>query len=410
MSDPMQEVVVIGGGPAGATVATLVQRAGHHCVLLERETFPRYHVGESLIPGANRVLDRLGLLGRMKTSTFTKKHSVRFVSRSGSESFPFYFGENIQGDRSRVWQVERSEFDRFLLENASAAGVDVRQNAFVEEVLFDGDRAVGVCVRTDGHTATLGARVIVDASGRATVLGRQLGLRSAVPGLTKAANWGYYRGGERIGGIDAGETTVFLRPGGAWLWYLPLPRDRVSVGIVADATRLTGRAPEKLVSVHEQAIAECETLARRLGRAVRLDPVRSLPLLAYYNRRTVGNGWVMVGDARGFLDPIFSYGVSFALSSAELTADTIFDALESDDVSASSLGRLDRRLSGGFEVLRRLIHAMYDERFTFDAFFERFPQHRQAVFDCLTGDVLFQDFHDFTSALADTTPHLVPLD
>src|SRR3972149_5949876 len=178
------DVVVVGGGPAGAALATFLQQDGHRCLVLERSTFPRYHIGESLIPSTYAALDRLGLLPKLKASPFPPKYSVRFVSPSGAESDPFYFSETIEGDRARTWQVERSAFDQMCLDNAREKGVDVE-------------------------------------------------MATSVTGVTKAPCWSYYRGGKRGEGIDAGETTIFMLPQRGWFWYIPLPDDLVSVGVVA---------------------------------------------------------------------------------------------------------------------------------------------------------------------------------
>ncbi len=184
------DVAVIGGGPAGAAAATFLQRAGHRCLILERATFPRYHIGESLIPNTHGTLDRLGLLPKLKTSHFPEKYSVRFVPESGKSSDPFYFSETVEGDAARTWQVERSEFDCICLDHARANGVEVRSPVMVQSVLFDAQRAVGVQVRSEtGDSYEVTAKVVIDASGRATVIGKQLGLKGPVPGLSKASAW-----------------------------------------------------------------------------------------------------------------------------------------------------------------------------------------------------------------------------
>ena len=173
------------------------------------------------------------------SSHFPVKHSVRFVSADGHEATPFYFSETIEGDRARTWQVERSEFDVMMLDHARESGVHVR-DAGVKEVLFENNKAVGVRLNGSTNGEELRAKVVVDASGRACVIGRQLHLREELQDLRKASAWGYYRGGKRLPGIDAGETTMFMIPGGGWFWYIPLPDDMVSVGIVADPHYLLG--------------------------------------------------------------------------------------------------------------------------------------------------------------------------
>ncbi len=403
------DVVIIGGGPAGAAVSMLLARRGHRCAIFEKAKFPRYHIGESLIPGTYSALDRLGLLSKLKNSNYPVKHSVRFVSEAGDHSTPFYFSETIEGEAACTWQVERSSFDQMMLEHASSNGVRVCQSAAVNSVVFEGNRAAGVRLAGSNGEAeqTLRARVVVDASGHATLLGRQLGLRRDVPELNKASIWGYWRGGKRAPGIDAGETTIFAIRGGGWFWYIPLPDQIVSVGVVADPTFLLNPtiSPEE---VYNRETRRCAPMWERLSGADRVGPVRWAPRLAYMNSRTCGDGWVMVGDARAFLDPIYSSGLFLAIASAELAAGCIDDALRTNDLSAARLGAFEPKLIAGVEVIRRLIHAFYDPQFSFGQFARRFPEHRKALVDCLVGDVL-KDMSTFAKALGQMTPAPPPL-
>lgn len=403
------DVVVIGGGPAGTTLASLLQRQGHRCLVLESSQFPRYHIGESLIPHTHGTFDRLGLLSKLRDSHFPVKHSVRFVSPSGKDAAPFYFSETIPGERAQTWQVERSEFDQICLENAEEAGVEVRQQTRVQKVLFEGDRAVGVRARTkDRDSEDVAARVVVDASGRIALLGTQLGLKTEVPALNKASAWTYYKGGKRGEGIDAGETTIFSTSNGGWCWFIPLPDDGVSVGIVHD--------PDKLFEVDEQfeeafkhQLEQCPPLMERLEGAVQIEPVRGIRRLAYLNEQVVGDGWVMIGDAAGFLDPIYSSGLYLAMASAELAAGCIHEALETNDLSAEIIGQFTGPLLQGLEVIYRLIQAFYDPDFSFNKFAEQFPEQRAALIDCLVGDVVNKDLSGFVEALAKMTPPPAPL-
>ncbi len=402
------DVAVIGGGPAGAALGTFLSHSGHKCVVLEQAKFPRYHIGESLIPHTYGILDRLGLLPKMRASHFPVKHSVRFVSPDGVESTPFYFSETIEGDRARTWQVKRSEFDVMMLDHARENGVHVRE-AGVKEVIFDEKgKATGVRLNGGANGEELRAKVVVDASGRACVIGRQLQLREEIKDLRKATAWSYYRGARRLPGIDAGETTMFLIPGGGWFWYIPLPEDVVSVGIVADPQYLLGDSDD-LEAAYLREVAKCATLSERLVNAERVGPVRGTRQMAYLNRQTCGDGWVMIGDARAFLDPIYSSGLYLALGSAELAAGCIDDALKSGDLSAARLGAFEPALWEGVGVIRRLIHAFYDPQFSFPKFAERFPEQRAALIDCLIGDVVGKDLTSFTAALEQMTPPPGPL-
>lgn len=403
------DVAVVGGGPAGAALATLLQRQGHECVILESSTFPRYHIGESLIPNTYGVLDRLGLLPRIRETHFPKKYSVRFVSPTGEESHPFYFFETVRGERAQTWQVERSEFDALCLENARESGVQVRSGVRVDGVVFEGDRAVGVRAKpSTGRPYELRARVVVDASGRATLIGSQLGLKRLVPGLNKAAIWSYYRGGKRLSGIDAGETTVFMLPRRGWFWYIPLPEDLVSVGVVADPNYLFDEGDD-FTDVFLREVWRCAPLRRRLDKADRTCAVRGYRRLAYRNRAFAGDGWVMVGDAAAFLDPIYSSGLFLALASAEMAAGCVHDALSSGDTSAGRLGAFTPSLVQGVEVIRRLIHAFYDPGVSFREFVDRYPDLKPALIDCLIGDVIDNDLGSLLTALGTMTPPPPPL-
>lgn len=398
------DVAVAGGGPAGTALATLLQRQGHRCVVLEGASFPRYHIGESLIPHTFGTLERLGLLPKLRQSHFPKKYSVRFVSPSGEESQPFYFYETIPGDRAQTWQVERSEFDQICLDNALANGVEVHMDTWADEVLFENERAVGLRVKPkNGQPYNIQSKVVVDASGRATLIGTQLGLKGPVPGLHKASIWSYYRGGKRLGGVDEGETTVFMIPHRGWFWYIPLPQDMVSVGVVADPDYLF-TVTDDFETAFQREVQLCKPLAARLEKAERTAPVRGIRNLAYRNRQFAGHGWVMIGDAAAFLDPIYSSGLYLALGSAELAAGCIHEALQSGDYSASRLGAFVPALAQGVEVIRSLIHAFYNPDFHFKAFVERFPQYRADLINCLIGDVIDRDMSGFLQALGSMAP------
>ena len=207
----------------------------------------------------------------------------------------------------------------------------------VEAVRFEDDRAVGVRARTARAAVEpyeIDSRVVVDASGQATVIGSQLGLRGPVHGLEKGSLWGYYKGGKRLAGIDAGETTIFTLPGGGWFWYIPLPDDIVSVGIVDDPQPpVHARGTDREQTFLRETEA-CHPLRERLVEAERVGPIRGSRRLAYVNRQTCGDGWLMLGDARAFLDPIYSSGLYLALASAELAADCVCEALAEGDCSA----------------------------------------------------------------------------
>jgi flavin-dependent dehydrogenase len=391
-NDQQPQVVVIGGGPAGTTTATLIAQRGHRVELFERDRFPRFHIGESLIPQTYFVLERLKMLDKMKHSRFVKKYSVQFVNQRGKLSEPFYFVEHKPHESSQTWQVLRSEFDQLMLDNAREQGVVVHEAAHVTEVLFDGERARGVRVKgEDGQTLEVHADVVVDASGQSTMIMDRFNLREWDPLLKKAALWTYWKGAYRDTGRDEGTTVVLQTEGKTgWFWYIPLHDDIVSVGVVAGFDYLFKDRPTKdHEAIYFEEVARCPGVQPRIAHAERAGPFRVLKEYSYKARRAAGDGWVLVGDAFGFLDPLYSSGVLLALKSGQLAADAIVDALAAGDTSADRLGHWQTDFVRGMDRMRRLVIAYY-EGFSFGYFVKRFPHLKGYVTDLLIGD-LFDD-------------------
>jgi len=396
-------VIVIGGGPAGSTVSTLVAEQGHRVILFERDHFPRFHIGESLIPETYWVLKRLGMLDKMKQSPFVKKHSVQFVGQSGRLSEPFYFLDHKPHECSQTWQVLRSEFDKMLLDNAREHGVDVHEGARVLEVLFDGPRAVGVKVATeDGSTHEVRAQVVVDASGQGTMISGRLGLREWDPLLRKMALWTYWKGAYRDAGRDEGATLVLQTQGKmGWFWYIPLHNDVVSVGVVAGSDYLfKNRDGKDHESIYFEEVDRCPEVKRRIAVGTRCDGFHVQKEYSYHSKQAAGDGWVLVGDAFGFLDPLYSSGVLLALKSGQLAADAIAEGLAKGDASAAQLGKWAPEFEQGMDRMRRLVVEYY-EGFSFGRFVKKNPGHKGHLTDLLIGDLFKDKFFDETFRLVD---------
>ena len=383
------DVVVIGGGPAGSTVSTLLAQQGCRVQLFERERFPRFHIGESLIPETYWVLKRLNMLPKMQQSHFTRKYSVQFVNAEGRESAPFYFWDNKPHECSQTWQVVRSEFDKLMLENARAHGVEAREGVRVHEVLFEGDRAVGVRIKDEEGFREVRAKVVVDASGQNGLLMNKLRLRVWDPILNKGAIWTYWEGATRDAGRDAGATLVIQNGNrSGWFWYIPLHDNITSIGIVAPFDYLfKGRTD--YAKTYDEEVELCPGVKERVSKAKKVTGYFATKDYSYRSKQVAGDGWVLVGDAFGFLDPLYSSGVLLALRSGEMAADAIVEGLKKNDTSGAQLGRWGQTFNEGVDRMRRLVCEYYDG-FSFGNFVRRHPNLRGTITDLLIGD-LFTD-------------------
>jgi flavin-dependent dehydrogenase len=380
------DVVVIGGGPGGSTVSTILAQSGVRVALFEREKFPRFHIGESLIPETYWVLKRLNMLPKMQQSHFVKKYSVQFVNAGGKLSAPFYFWDNKPHECSQTWQVVRSEFDQMMLDNAREHGVDARDGVHVVEVLFEGDRACGVRISDEHGRRDVRAKVVVDASGQAALLQNRFKLRLWDPVLNKGAIWTYWQGAYRDTGRDEGATMVLQTVDKqGWFWYIPLHDDIVSIGVVAPFDYLfKGRGGHE--KTYHEEVDRCPAVKDRIGNATRVTGYFATRDYSYRSRQAAGDGWVLVGDAFGFLDPLYSSGVLLAVRSGEMAADAIVEGLQKGDVSAGQLGKWSAPFNEGMDRMRRLVCEYYNG-FSFGRFVRNYPELRGTVTDLLIGDL-----------------------
>jgi flavin-dependent dehydrogenase len=381
---------------------------GRNVILFEREKFPRYHIGESLIPLTYFTLDRIGMLPKMRASAFPKKYGVQFVRPDGHVSTPFYFFQHMEHECAQTWQVWRQDFDHMLMHNAREKGATCIEEAAVKELIHNEDGAViGVRVSHEGAAPVeYFAPMTIDASGRDAFSIVRHNWRERDPYLDKVAVWTYFRGAKRDPGLDEGATTVAYVPEKGWFWYIPLPDDRISVGIVAERAYLQRETtdPEKIFWAE---VERNSWIKDHVSTGTVIEKYRVVNEYSYRTRYCAKDGLLLVGDAFQFLDPVFSSGVFIALKSGELGADAVDAALAAGDYSAGMFDDYAKQMKHGVESMRQLVYAFYNHDFSFSQVIRKYPHLRGDLTDCLIGD-LFRDFTELFSAVKDFASNVPP--
>ena len=353
------DAIVIGGGPSGCSYAITLARSGHSVLLLEREKFPRFHIGESLLLYTVDVLDQLGLLPRVSEGGFPIKRGLEL---SGSVRFFNRIPIAEAGDSFRDWtfQVERAHFDKILLDAASEEpGATVLEEARVNELLFSGERVVGVRYTRDGRQDSATARFVVDASGRAGVVARGLGSRVTDATLKMAAVFKHFSGlDEQYNPGVEGDTQIGVHEDG-WLWAIPIRKDVISVGAMAPAALLRKSRPDEMFTSHLQRLPRIHDRLR--GTEVLRD-LTGEQNFEYHSNTLAGPGYFIVGDAGCFTDPIFSAGVFLALTTGRRAAEESIRCLHGDTSEAAAAQRYQNFFKTGYETYYRLIRSVYDNR------------------------------------------------
>ena len=356
------DVAVIGGGPGGSSAATALARRGRRVLLLERDRFPRFHVGESQLPWMNGVLDELGARDAVARAGFVEKWGASFWEIDGSPAAYVDFTAAVETPVPQTYQVSRAEFDEVLLRHAERSGVTVCEEHRALDAAFD---PAGVTVRYAGPDGERTARVqaVVDASGRAGLLGRRIGGHEVDPMLQHVAVHAQYEGIPRPEGRAAGDIRVLTRADVGWVWLIPISDRVTSVGVVVpkELHRREGRptVDESL----EHYLRETPAAPVLLRDARRVSPARVDADYSYLARRMAGDRWVAVGDAAAFLDPIFSTGVLLALQGGVEAAEAIDAGLRAGDLSARRFERYERTVRRRYHYFRRFVVGFYDPYF-----------------------------------------------
>jgi flavin-dependent dehydrogenase len=357
----MYDVAIVGGGPAGSTAATLLAKAGRRVIVLERDKFPRFHIGESLLPFSTQAFDRLGVREKLDR-TFIPKFGGEIISSCGSRGVRFYFKGGYRSNRDRAYQVTRSEFDKLLLDHSRENGAEVREETEVKQIDFLHDR-VRLEISHSSETPvlqnsnTVEARYLLDCSGRQTVIGNYLNLKKTYDHLQKFAVFAHYENVDRLPGIDS--TLIrMVRGVDRWFWMIPLTEKRISIGVVMDtaAFRAAKLAPEAAL---EKFIAEQPLMTDRMRNAERVSPVYSAGDYSYRNKKLFGDRWLLAGDAAGFIDPVFSSGVFLAIMSAEKAADAIHEVLRDESLKPRLFKQYSRRVNRVMDVYLTFVTSWY---------------------------------------------------
>ncbi len=400
------DVLIIGGGPAGAAAGAILAEQGHRVLILEREKFPRYHVGESMIPFTYQPLERLGLIPHLRASAFQRKYSVQFVAPHGKASQPFYFFNRYDRDTvAQTWQVLRSEFDLMLLDQARRKGAAVLEELSVKELVWSSSKGeagvTGVRAQTrSGDILEFRAPITLDCTGKESFAAVRNRWRQPDPFLNKIAVWTYYVGARREAGIDEGQTTVAMIPEKGWFWHIPLHNNRVSVGVVAEGRYLTRGGIKNPKAIFERETQQNLWIKEHLAPGCPEGEYWITSEYSFHSQHCGCEGLLLVGDAFSFLDPVFSSGLLLALKSGVMAGDAVHQALVESDFSPARFAQYASTLRQGIENMRKLVYAFYSPEFSFKRVLDKYPEMAGEITDCLSGDVN-KDFSQLWDAVAE---------
>ncbi|MDA8329506.1 MAG: FAD-dependent oxidoreductase [Betaproteobacteria bacterium] len=385
------DVLVIGGGPAGATAATLLAERGHHVILLEKARHPRFHIGESLLPANLPLLEKLGVAEAVKAIGM-EKWGAEFNSPWHDHQQTYEFADAWDKSMPMAYQVRRSEFDEILIRNASAKNVSVTEGCQVQEVIFlpDAQGALVHARHDDGRLESWCPRFVLDASGRDTFLGNQLKAKQRNKKHNSTAIYAHFSSAQRNLGKKEGHISLFWFDHG-WFWFIPLADGMTSVGAVTWPYYLKTRGKKSLDVFFHETIALCPQLAQRLAPAQLESAVEATGNFSYVCDHTHGDNYLLLGDAYTFIDPVFSSGVMLAMQNAFIGADAVDTCLRHPDQTATALKKFDRSMRVGPKAFSWFIYRLTNPTMR-DMFMA--PRNvfraKEALLSLLAGDIFSQ--------------------